>query len=55
MHVTKEKYKNKKVRKIKNKNLTYVEKEQIVDKMSDEELEKVLWRLEQMEILTGRF
>lgn len=55
MQITKEKSKSKKVRKVKNKNLTYVEKEQIVDKMSDEELEKALWHLERMEILTGRF
>ena len=33
-----------------------VDKEQIVDnEITDEELERLLWNLERMEILTGRF
>jgi len=56
MQATKEKSKNKKITKIRNTRfLKNVDHEQIVDKITDEEIEKALWHLERMEILTGRY
>ena len=50
------KIKNQKASRKLDKPWRSVDKEQIVDnEITDEELERLLWNLERMEILTGRF